>query len=205
MSPSPHLASLPHALHHLPHASHRLPYTSHRSFLTCRPCRVALSPRLFVTHRVVALPLHHASDIWLGPVVERQLEFCARATPFLRSMRGAGSFFFPFFFSSTDSPSLTCTPSCSLFRHASTLSRPPFATRCASHAPPSPRVPLRHVLPLRPFRYASSLSRRAFVTHCPLTTRCPSSRVTLHLVARHLSRRLDVATLGSDLRWKWRR
>ena len=104
----------------------RLPYTSCRPFLTCRHCRVALSPCLFVTHHIVILTRCPRYPL-------------CRATPFVRSTRGACWFvlFSSFLFHSL-------TPFLShAFLHARS-----FATRRLCRVPPRHTSPPRHALPL---------------------------------------------------------
>ena len=81
------------------------------------------------------------------------------------------------FFSFADCPTLLSAPSsriasvASRLRHASPLSRLPFATRLPHHAsPPRHASPIPHVSPL-----VTHLSRRSFATRPPIATRRPSS------------------------------
>ena len=150
-----------------------LPYTSRRPFLTCRLCRVASSPRLVVTCHIVVL-------------TRRPRYPLCRAMPFVRSTRGACWFvLYSFFIFYLLTPFLS---------HASHPARS-FATRRLCRVSPRHASVTRCHLATRPPRAATS-SR---VRHAPPPRHAlPSSRVVLRLVARRLSRCLDVAVLGLD-------
>ena len=107
----------------------RLPYTSRRPFLTCR---TVASPRHLASLLRVTLSSSHVAPL---PLVQ------SHPLHPLNARRMLVRLIFLFSFSFTDSLSLTCIPSCSFFRHASTLSRSPSPRVC--HASPP-----RHALPL---------------------------------------------------------
>ena len=103
------------------------------------PCRVTSPSLLFMaepcssTTVMCSTTSRHLVRTCVGTVIGSPCLCCALLLLNVRCIQV--HFVFLSFFSFTNSPSLTCTPSCSLFCHTSTLSCSPLATCHASHVP----------------------------------------------------------------------
>ena len=141
---------------------------------TLRLYRVSfLTPRIAPSSPVAAVvsPRHLASSLhvtWSSSHIALATP-CAEPHPSSAQTRGACWFvlFSSFCFSFTDSLSLTCIPSCSLFHHTSTLSRSPSPCvchalpLCLSRAATSPRAAPRYASPIVLPRHHSTRFRPA--------------------------------------------